>query len=91
MFHDYHRIRIFAEDEAGKVLAQKDLDFDLRKVLPGAEPLVWKDGDGAEVKATLGTTAGKVRLVIVDTKGIEHPLCLSNFGRRAGDGSYPLE
>jgi len=91
MFHDYHQVRVFAEDAAGKVLATKDVDFDLRQVLPGPEPLVWKDGDGAEVKARLPATDGKVRLVIVDTKGIEYPLCLSNFGRRASDGSYPLE
>lgn len=91
MFHDYSRIRLFAEDESGKTVASRDLDFDLRTIGPSAKPLVWKAGDGVEVRGRLETTAGKVRLAIVDVKGIEHPLCLSNFGRRASDGSYPLE
>ena len=46
----------------------------------------WLDGNvtGTQIKRR------DVRVSFPDAKGIEHPLCLSNYGRRASDGSYLL-
>ena len=49
---------------------------------------VFVERDGQAVK--LASTSGNVRVSFPDAKGIEHPLCLSNYGRRASDGSYLL-
>ena len=91
MYHDYYRVRVFAEDVAGRILESIDVPFDLRTLQPGEKPLVWDESRGTTVRANLKTRQGRVRLVFADAKGIEHPMCLSNRGRRASDGSYGLE
>ena len=91
MFHDYYRVRVFAEDADGKILESVDVPFDLRTLLPGEKPLVWDESRASRVRTVLKTKEGRVRLVFADAKGIEHPMCLSNRGRRAADGSYGLE
>ena len=84
-------MRVFAEDAVGKILESIDVPFDLRTLQPGEKPLVWDESHGTTVRANLKTKQGRVRLVFADAKGIEHPMCLSNRGRRASDGSYGLE
>ena len=44
----------------------------------------------SRVTLGLASASGDVRVSFPDVKGIEHPLCLSNRGRRASDGSYLL-
>ena len=84
---DLHSIMIM---QHGKVLEEKDVQFDLRALLPGEKPLVWDETRATPFSVKLASTSGDVRVSFPDAKGIEHPLCLSNYGRRASDGSYLL-
>jgi hypothetical protein len=86
-YHSYNRLHVFVEQN-GKVLEEKDVPFDLRTLLPGDKPLVWDETRATPFSVKLASTSGDVRVSFPDAKGIEHPLCLSNYGRRASDGSY---
>ena len=66
------------------------MPFDLRALLPGDKPLVWDEKRAMPFSVNLASASGDVRVSFPDAKGIEHPLCLSNRGRRASDGSYLL-
>ena len=88
-YHSYNRLRVFVERD-GKVLEEKFVPFDLRTLLPGDKPLVWDETRATPFSVKLASTSGDVRVSFPDAKGIEHPLCLSNYGRRTSDGSYLL-
>lgn len=89
IFHDYNRIHLVARDSRGKVLEDRRLDFDLRTLAPASEPLLWREQEGHAFREEFPAHAAEVFIRIPDESGIEHPLTLSNYGRRA-DGSYLL-
>ena len=88
-YHDYNRLRVFVEQD-GRVVEEKLVPFDLRALLPGDKPLVLDEKRATPFSASLTSPSGDVRVSFPDAKGIEHPLCLSNRGRRTSDGSYLL-
>ena len=89
LFHAYSRVHLVARDGTGRVLEDRALAFDLRSLAPAERPLAWDEAKGAAFAETFPAATAEVALVIPDEQGIEHPLCLSNFGRRA-DGSYVI-
>lgn len=88
-YHAYNRLCVFVERD-GRVVEEKFVPFDLRALLPGDTPLVWDERRATPFSISLASASGDVRVSFPDAKGIEHPLCLSNRGRRASDGSYLL-
>ena len=64
--------------------------FMIRSQLPQpASPLLYDKSKGIEISQFVGRKKGMLYLQIIDTKGIEKPLTLSNYGRQK-DGSYCL-
>ncbi len=70
-------------------MEDRRLDFDLRTLAPASEPLLWREQEGHAFREEFPAHAAEVFIRIPDESGIEHPLTLSNYGRRA-DGSYLL-
>lgn len=90
VFSDYYKMRFFVKDSSGKIVYDTFSDFDLRKVAAHSErPLLYNMSDGINLTQYVGRKRGKLYLKIIDIKGIELPMTLSNYGRLS-DGSYYL-
>lgn len=88
-FCDWWRIHLVARGADGAVREDVTVPFDVRTLKPATTPLLLRSAERAPVEADLASEDGDVFLVIKDAKGIEQPLCLSNYGRLP-DGSYRL-
>lgn len=89
VFADYYEVHFIIKNEQGQIIKDYKSDFDIRNIVYGATPLEIDFNAGITVKQTLFCTKGHLYLKIIDKKGIEHPLTLSNYGREV-DGSYYL-
>jgi len=89
IFHDYYELHYIIKDNDDNIILDYCSDFDFRTIEPNKnEPLLYIEG-GNKIQDTIPYKEGKLYLKIVDKKGIEHPMCLSNYGRLP-DGSYFL-
>lgn len=89
IFHDYYELHLIIKDDNDNVVVDFSSDFDFRTIKSNnQEPLLYTKG-GSKIKETIPYKKGKLYLKIIDKKGIEYPLCLSNYGRLP-DGSYFL-
>lgn len=90
LFTDYYKIRFLVKDTSGRIVYDTYSDFDLRELPPQPEsPLLYVSSNGTTITHYVGRKKGSLYMQIVDTKGIEKPLTLSNYGRQ-DDGSYYL-
>lgn len=90
IFPDYYRLRFFVKNTENAIIYDTISDFDIRDLLPQPDsPLLYDKSKGIEISQFVGRKKGMLYLQIIDTKGIEQPLTLSNYGRQK-DGSYCL-
>lgn len=88
IFHDYYKLHLITKDEKGNVLNDYTSNLDLKTILPSKdEPLFYNPANGYLIKEHIPLIKGKLYLKIIDEKGVEYPMCLSNYGRQT-DGSY---
>ena len=89
IFHDYYELHLIIKDNDDNVIYDYCSDFDFRTIKANTnDPLFYIEG-GTRIQETIPYKKGKLYLKIIDKKGIEYPLCLSNYGRLS-DGSYFL-
>ena len=89
IFHNYYELHLIIKDNNDNVIIDHCSDFDFRTIKANTqEPLLYIEG-GTKIQETIPCKKGKLYLKIIDKKGIEFPLCLSNYGRLP-DGSYFL-
>lgn len=90
IFPDYYRLRFFVKNTEDAIIYDTISDFDIRDLFPQQDsPLLYDKLKGIEISQYVGHKKGMLYLQIIDTKGIEQPLTLSNYGRQK-DGSYYL-
>lgn len=90
MFADYYRMRFFVKDDSGKIVYETYSKVDMRNLPAHPEhPLLYEASEGTEISQYVGRKKGKLYLQIIDIKGIECPMALSNYGRLE-NGSYYL-
>lgn len=90
MYQNYYKIRLFVKAKDGSIVYETYSDFDLRKLSPQPDcPLLFDRAKGVKISQNVGRKKGSLYIQIIDTKGIELPMTLSNYGRQA-DGSYFL-
>lgn len=89
IFHDYYELHLIIKDNNDHIIVDHRSDFDFRTIEANDhEPLLYIKG-GSKIQETIPYKKGKLYMKIIDKKGIEFPLCLSNYGRLS-DGSYFL-
>ena len=89
IFHDYYELHYIIKDNDDNIILDYSSDFDFRTIGSNKdEPLLYVKG-GSIIQDFIPYKKGKLYLKIIDKKGIEHPMCLSNYGR-IPDGSYYL-
>ena len=89
IFHDYYELHLIIKDNNDNVVVDYCSDFDFRTIKANSqEPLLYIEG-GTKIQENIPYKKGNLYLKIIDKKGIELPLCLSNYGRLS-DGSYFL-
>lgn len=90
VFHNCYELYLIVKDEKNDMLCEHISQFDLRSLAPTeVEPLLYDPKNGCLIVEKLPVLRGKVYLMVRDRKGIEYPMCLSNYGRLE-DGSYFL-
>lgn len=89
MYADYYRLHFIVKDSKGKEIADYCSKFNLRSIVHNNESPSTRKDVGVIIKQKIGNVHGKLYLKIIDIKGIEYPLTLSNSGREK-DGCYYL-
>ena len=89
MFADYYELHFIIKDTNGNVIDDLCSKYDIRNVHFFKQSTVLQPQDGEMIMQKFGKRHGRIFIKIIDKKGIEFPLTLSNLGRE-DDGSYYL-